>query len=207
MLFIPLNILINEITKRINMNPKICIVLIASLILSSCAPLLVGGAIVTGISVATDRRSTGQAIDDKIVSAQVRKDIFSEIDTAEHIKVMTYNGVVLLAGEAATKQDKVKAEDIAATKNGVIRVINELAETIPTGIKRRTKDSYITSKAKSSLYRVKVDGFSPTQVKIMTARGSVYLMGNVTKEEADAVVERVRNLRGVKKVVKVFEDT
>jgi osmotically-inducible protein OsmY len=187
------------------MKTKTTLLLLSTLILSSCAPLLVGGAIVTGISVVTDRRTTGQVIDDKIISAQVRKDIFEDIDNPEHIKVMTYNGVVLLAGEAANRSDKVKAEDLAATKDGVIKVINELEETIPTDIKRRTKDSYLTSKAKSSLVRVDIKGFNPTQVKIMTTRGTVYLMGRVTKEEAAAVVEEIRNLRGVERVVKVFE--
>jgi osmotically-inducible protein OsmY len=175
------------------------------LLLSSCATVLVGGAIVSGISVANDRRSAGQVMDDKIISAQVRKDIFNSLDNDEHVKVMTYNGVVLLVGEVLSHSDKVKAEDSAATKNGVIRVINELQETNLTSFKRRSKDSYITTKAKSALVRVKLEGFNPTRVRIMTTRGTVYLMGKVSQQESEAVVEKIRNLRGVKKVVKVFE--
>lgn len=188
------------------MNRKLTYILLLNvLILSSCATVLVGGAIVSGISVANDRRSAGQVIDDKIISAQVRKDIFNTLDNDEHVKVMTYNGVVLLAGEVLNHSDKIKAEDAAATKSGVIRVINEIVETNPTSFKRRSKDSYITSKAKSTLVRVKLDGFNPTRVRVMTTRGTVYLMGKVTHGEAEAVVEKIRNLRGVKKVVKVFE--
>jgi osmotically-inducible protein OsmY len=181
------------------------ILLPAVVLLSSCATVLVGGAIVSGISVANDRRSAGQVIDDKIIAAQVRKDINTDLENDEHVKVMTYNGVVLLAGEVLSHSDKIKAEDTAATKNGVIRVINEIQETNPTSFQRRSKDSYITSKAKSSLVRVKLEGFNPTRVRIMTTRGTVYLMGKVTQDEAEAVVEKIRNLRGVKKVVKVFE--
>lgn len=188
------------------MNKLILIPFLASLtLLSACAPVLVGGAVVSGISVANDRRSAGQVIDDKIISAHVRKEIHKNISNDKHIKVMTYNGVVLLAGEAETSSDKVKAEDAAAARNGVIRVINELKESIPTGVKRRTKDSYITSKAKSSLVRIKLEGFNPTRVRVMTTRGVVYLMGRVSKVESEAVVEKIRNLKGVKKVVKVFE--
>ncbi len=174
-------------------------------LLSACAPVMVGGAVVSGITVANDRRSAGQVIDDKIISTQVRKEIHKVISNDEHIKVMTYNGVVLLAGEAENHNDKINAEDAAAQRSGVIRVINELKESIPTNIKRRTKDSYITSKAKSALLAVKLDGFNPTRVRIMTTRGVVYLMGKVSKQEADDVVEKIRNLRGVKRVVKVFE--
>jgi osmotically-inducible protein OsmY len=190
------------------MKKLMIVSMIASIILlSACAPVIVGGAVVSGITVANDRRSAGQVLDDKIISTQVRKAIHKAIDNDEHIKVMTYNGVVLLAGEAENAADKLKAEDTAAARSGVIRVINELLESIPTNITRRTKDSYITSKAKSSLVTVKLSGFNPTRVRIMTTRGIVYLMGRVTQEEAEAVVEKTRNLRGVRKVVKVFEYT
>ena len=176
-----------------------------TIILTSCTPVVVGGAIVTGISVANDRRSAGQVIDDKIISAQIRREIHQNINNDKHIKVMTYNGVVLIAGEAETNKDRIKAEDIAASINGVVKVVNELHDTIPTSIKRRTKDSYITSKAKSSLINIDLDGFNPTRVKIMTVRGHVYLMGKVSSQESEAVVEKIRNLRGVRKVIKVFE--
>jgi len=187
------------------MKKTLFILLTCTIILSACAPVIIGGAVVSGISVANDRRSAGQVIDDKIISSHVRKEIKKNISNDKHIKVMTYNGVVLLVGEAENHSDKIKAEDAAAARNGVIRVINELKESIPTSFKRRTKDSYITSKAKSSLIRVKIEGFNPTRVRIMTVRGIVYLMGRVSHAEANAVVKKVRNLRGVKKVVKVFE--
>ena len=198
---------INPLTIKVNNMKKISVVLgIVSLtLLSACAPVMVGGAVVSGITVANDRRSAGQVIDDKIISAQVRKEIHKAIKNDKHIKVMTYNGVVLLVGETENQSDKIKAEDTAAERNGVVRVINELKEAIPTDIERRTKDSYITSKAKSALLTVKLDGFNPTRVRIMTTRGVVYLMGKVTKQEAEDVVEKIRNLRGVKRVVKVFE--
>jgi len=192
---------IEEFMKKI----IIAAILSSYLLLTSCATVIVGGAIVTGIAVVNDRRSTGQVIDDKIISAQVRKDIFNQIDNSKHIKVMTYNGVVLLAGETKDDNDRVKAEDIAASINGVVKVINELHDTVPTGLSRRSKDSYISSKAKSSLLTIDIDKFNPTRVKLMTVRGHVYLMGRVTHQEADAVVEKIRNLRGVRKVIKVFE--
>lgn len=174
-------------------------------LLSACAPVIVGGAVVSGISVANDRRSAGQVLDDKVISAQVRKEVRKVVEYDKHIKVMTYNGVVLLAGEVEDPSDKAKAEDAAAARKGVVRVINELHDAAPSDIERRAKDSYITSKAKSSLVRVKLEGFNPTRVRVMTTRGIVYLMGRVTHGEADAVVEKIRNLRGVRKVVKVFE--
>ena len=48
-------------------------------------------------------------------------------------------------------------------------------------------------------------GFDPSQVNVTTVRGEVYLMGLVTRAEADAVVEDVRRVRGVRRVVRAFE--
>ncbi|MCW8870116.1 MAG: BON domain-containing protein, partial [Proteobacteria bacterium] len=58
---------------------------------------------------------------------------------------------------------------------------------------------------KGSLLKIDLPDFDPTRVKLTVANGEVFLMGLVTQTEADAVVERIRHLRGVHRVVKVFE--
>lgn len=182
------------------------IILVGSL--SACAPVLIGGALVTGVNIAHDRRSAGQVLDDKIITASVKNEIRKSLDDDSRIKVDSYNGVVLLAGEVKNQSDRVKAEDSAAIKDGVINVVNELklVDEIPH-IGKRSKDGYISSKAKASLLKIDMEGFDPTRVKITTANREVYLMGIVSRDEADAVVERIRHLRGVDRVVKIFEYT
>lgn len=184
-------------------------VVLAGLVLSgltACAPVIIGGAIVTGINVVHDRRSAGQVLDDKIIIASVKNEIRKSLIDDSRIKVESYNGVVLLAGEVKSNKDRIKAEDSAAIKDGVMNVVNELklVEEI-SDLVDRSKDGYITSKAKASLLKVDIDGFDPTRVQITTANNEVYLMGIVSRDEADAVVERIRHLRGVDRVVKIFE--
>ena len=174
--------------------------------LTACAPVIIGGALVTGVNIAHDRRSAGQVLDDKIITASVKNEIRKSLIDDSRIKVESYNGVVLLAGEVKTDTDRVKAEDSAALKDGVINVVNELKlvdEIASLG--RRSKDKYISSKAKTSLLKINMEGFDPSRVKITTANREVYLMGIVSRDEADAVVERIRHLRGVDRVVKIFE--
>ena len=174
--------------------------------LTACAPVIIGGALVTGVNIAHDRRSAGQVLDDKIITASVKNEIRKSLIDDSRIKVESYNGVVLLAGEVKTDTDRVKAEDSAAIKDGVINVVNELKlvdEMASLG--RRSKDKYISSKAKTSLLKINMEGFDPSRVKITTANREVYLMGIVSRDEADAVVERIRHLRGVDRVVKIFE--
>ena len=176
--------------------------------LSACAPVIIGGALVTGVNIAHDRRSAGQVLDDKIITASVKNEIRKSLIDDSRIKIEAYNGVVLLAGEVKSDTDRVKAEDAAAIKDGVINVVNELklVDEI-SNIGRRSKDGYISSKAKASLLKIDMEGFDPTRVKITTANREVYLMGIVSRDEADAVVERIRHLRGVDRVVKIFEYT
>lgn len=185
---------------------KILILILACSLLSACATVLIGGAIVTGVNVAHDRRSAGQVLDDKIITSSVKNELRKSLADDSRIKVDSYNGVVLLAGEVMTDNDRIQAEDSAAIKDGVIKVVNELklVDTI-SKVARRSKDGYISSKAKASLLKIDIEGFDPSRVKITTANKEVYLMGLVNHAEADAVVERIRHLRGVDRVVKIFE--
>ena len=43
------------------------------------------------------------------------------------------------------------------------------------------------------------------KIKVVTERANVYLMGTVTREEADIAAEIARSISGVVRVVKVFE--
>ncbi len=185
---------------------KIGSILLFILLLSACAPVIVGGALVTAVNVVHDRRSSGQVMDDGVITVSVKNEIRKSLQDDSRIKVKTYNGVVLLAGEVKSQQDKILAEDAAAIKEGVMKVVNELKLVDEVSLlARRTKDKYISSKAKASLFNIDVKGFDPTRVSITTANHEVFLMGLVTREEAHSVVERIRRLKHVERVVKIFE--
>ena len=66
-------------------------------------------------------------------------------------------------------------------------------------------DVYITSKVKIKLFDIKLPDFDPTRVKVVTDQGIVYLMGILSRKEAAEVVQTVRYVSGVKRVVKIFE--
>ncbi len=87
----------------------------------------------------------------------------------------------------------------------VLRVVNEV-ETGPNAtLAEQSQDAYITTKAKLSLFDLQLPGFDATRVKVLTQKGTVFLMGLVTREEGKAAADQVRNVDGVRKVVKVFE--
>jgi osmotically-inducible protein OsmY len=67
----------------------------------------------------------------------------------------------------------------------------------------RSNDTILTSKVKATYVDAK--DLQATAVKVVTERGTVYLMGRVTEREASRAVELARGIAGVQKVVRVFE--
>ncbi|MES9901230.1 MAG: BON domain-containing protein [Sedimenticola sp.] len=175
-------------------------------LLQGCAPVIVGGA-AAGISIVHDRRSAGTTIDDRTIELKILNKLSSDKALVEHssIGVNSYNYVVLLSGEAESESYRNQVMTMATGTGMVKRVVNEIQIAAKSTLTEDSKDTWITSKAKLELFEIKLPGFDPTRVKITTQRGVVYLMGRVTRQEADAAVEKIRFLRGVKQVVKVFE--
>jgi osmotically-inducible protein OsmY len=73
-----------------------------------------------------------------------------------------------------------------------------------TDLQARSNDTYITGKVKTRLLE-ESSKVNPIYVKVVTERGVVYLMGIVTKQEADTAARIAATTNGVVKVVKVFE--
>ncbi len=144
-----------------------------------------------------------QSIEIKAVSA-LRND--RVLDAQSHFNVTSYNNVVLLTGETASQELRERAGKHVADVEKVRSVHNELKVGAPSTMLARSNDTLITSKVKSSLLSVKgIDRFDPTRVKVVTEAKVVYLMGLLSRAEADAVTETVRQVGGVERVVKIFE--
>lgn len=175
-------------------------------ILGGCVPAAVGGAAV----VATDRRSAGQMLDDSALDIEILNRVYApeSIDEDDRIKVVVYNGVVLLAGEVSSESNRAEAEAIAARVDGVRRVVNELEVMDDRSGWARFDDAWHSSRVNTALLTENpIEGFDATRIKVVTVRNTVYLMGLVSREEADAVTEVVRNVGGIERVVRVFDYT
>ena len=90
----------------------------------------------------------------------------------------------------------------------VRKVHNEILIAAPSSLVSRSSDGLITSKAKVALFSLnKIKGFDPTRVKIVSENGVVYLLGILKQHEVTPVIETVRRVGGVQRVVKLFEIT
>lgn len=171
--------------------------------LSACAPLLVGGAVMTGV-VATDRRTTGTQMEDESIEIKVASAIRANLGDRVHLNVTSFNRRVLLSGEVATANDKAVAEKLAQSQENVHAVINDLAVMTPSTLTQRSKDTVITGQVKAAFLDAK--DLQVNAIKVVTERGIVYLMGRVTSREAKRATDIARTMSGVTKVVRVFEE-
>ncbi|MEY4694617.1 MAG: hypothetical protein RLZZ95_1066 [Pseudomonadota bacterium] len=171
--------------------------------LSGCAPLIVGGAVVTGV-VATDRRTAGAQVEDEAIELKVASAVRKDLGDRIHLNVTSFNRKVLLTGEARTQADKDRAEKLAQSQENVQSIVNDLAVAPPSSLSQRSKDVVITSQAKAAFIDAK--DLQVNAIKVVTERGAVYLMGRVTAREAKRASDIVRGIGGVTKVVRVFDE-
>ena len=171
--------------------------------LSGCAPLVLGGAMVTGV-VATDRRTAGTQLEDEGIELKVAAAVRQTLGERVHLNVTSFNRQVLLTGEARTEADKAQVERLARSQENVRLVVNDLEVTLPSTLTQRSRDTVITSKVKAAFLDAKDLQFNA--IKVVTERSVVYLMGRVTAREAKRATDIARGIGGVAKVVRVFED-
>ena len=171
-------------------------------ILDGCVPLIVAGAAQVAVS-AGDPRSTGAQIDDQTIEVKVTTAAGSKWGNEVHLNVTSYNGIVLLTGEAPSTVVQDEITKIAKSTDRVRIVQNEMVIGPVTDLSARTDDTYITSKVKTRL--LDDDKVKALYIKVVTERSVVYLMGIVPREEGTQAAQVAATTSGVASVVKVFE--
>ncbi|BDT69638.1 hypothetical protein os1_38290 [Comamonadaceae bacterium OS-1] len=171
--------------------------------LSACVPLVIGGAAVGGAFVATDRRTSGAQLEDEGIELRANNRIGQSMGENAHVNVTSYNRQVLLTGEVPTAADQQKLQDLVLKVENVRSVVNEVGVLGASSLSQRSSDTLVTGKVKATLVDAK-DVQSNT-FKVITERGTVYLMGRVSMREADRATELARSVSGVQKVVRVFD--
>ncbi len=174
---------------------------LATLLLQGCFPLAAGG-IGAAVLMAEDRRSAGIYIDDENIEWKARGRLIEGFKDV-HVNVTSYNLSVLLTGEAPSEQRKKEIEDAVRAIPRVKTVVNQIEIGGNTALTARANDSLVTTNVKTRF--INNGKFSINHVKVVTESSTAFLIGIVTRDEADAAVELARTTSGVAKVVRVFE--
>jgi osmotically-inducible protein OsmY len=175
---------------------------VAAATLGGCAALAIGGAVGTAL-VVTDRRTAGVQLEDQNIELKSLTRIREAIADRGHVNVTSFNRMVLITGEVPTEADRVAVEQAIARIENVRSTVNDLAVMGSSSLTARSNDTILTSKVKATYVDAK--DLQSGAVKVVTERGTVYLLGRVTEREASRAAELARGISGVQKVVRVFE--
>lgn len=150
-------------------------------------------------------RTTGARIEDNAIERKATINLARtnpDADTNRHV-IVSWNGQVLLAGQVPSAEQRTRSENIVRDIRRIVHVHNELTIGPPVSGVTKLADSWITFRLKARL--LLASGLPGRRVKVLTENGVIYLMGLLTQEEADAVVDAARKTRGAQRVVKIFE--
>lgn len=191
--------------KNISKNNYSILVLvfIYLMFLSSCTQVIIGGATSSGM-VVLQERSTKQAAIDILIKTQIEESMFSNNydKLFSKVRVIVYEGNVLLVGTVEQKNMKEKAEEISwNTKN-----VNEVANYISLGkndLIDYVKDTRISLEFRTKLLTDK--DISEINYSATTENRVLYLVG-IAKDniELKKVIEHASNIAGVKKIVNLI---
>ena len=173
------------------------------LMLQGCMGPAIVSAGVGATMVHEDPRTAGTIFDDRVIVSKLSTRIRDKYAKQVNITVTAYNNVVLLTGQAPSKEIK---EDLAlmVLETRPVRdfrdetAIRELATLTETA-----QDIALKGKVVAQLARNK--DVRSIRINTTVELGVVYLMGLVTREEGETAGQVVASVGGVEKVVKIFE--
>jgi osmotically-inducible protein OsmY len=165
--------------------------------------LAVGAAAGGSALVATDRRTLGAQTEDREIQVKAMSLISENLPDSAHVNVTVFNRRVLLTGEVAGEVSKARAESVVRSLNNVNSIVNELTIAPASSFSSRSNDTYLEGRVKTALIAEK--DISANNYKVVCERGSVYLMGLVTRDEGNRGADVASRVPGVTQVVKVFQ--
>lgn len=183
---------------------NISLTLLLCVLASGCASVL-EATTDEPIQLHPGKRTLGAYIDDEQLETITKVNLNKANPElkASHINVVAYNGIILLTGQVPTNELRAQAGTTASNIRNVRQVFNEIQVQGKTSILSRTNDGWLTTKVKTKLISSKeLDG---GRIKVVTENGIVYLMGLLSRFEADQAAQLASTTGGVQKVVKAVE--
>ena len=177
------------------------------MIAALCSLLFLGGC--ANNSASNQSNYAQRSEDVEAIDATIEREIERALERADarlgdaRIRAHSFNGVVLLVGQVPSEELRAMAEEVTNNLRGVNEVHNELTIAAKLPASQRLTDTWLTTNVISHL--ATNDRIDSTKLKVTTENASVYLMGRVTREEADRIVNAVSAVGGVQRIVKVFD--
>ncbi len=174
---------------------------------SACSALIVTTAIAgAGTTLVTDRRPMATMLEDQTIEMKITDAIYADNELAKqvNVEITSFNGIVLVTGEAPSSSLRDKIETKITRFDNVKKVFNEIKIAPRASFHSRSHDAWLTTKVKA---RLVAQHATNTHTKVVTAHRVAYLFGLLNKSEADKVTQIAAKTEGIERVVTLFEES
>jgi len=153
--------------------------------------------------IGEDRRTSATVLEDQTIELRIRDRIKEKYEDKLHVSATCFNRFVLLTGEAPTEEIRQDLTIVALEVQNVRNVQNEVIVAGNSSFISRSSDALLISRVMGRL--MQNERVSTNNVKVVTEDGTVFLMGLVTRAEAESAAQTAATTSGAQRVVKVFE--
>jgi len=178
-------------------------------LLSLSAVIIVTGCVtactnvaVSGAQAIYNHKSLTNNVNDTVIALKATHVLNRPRFKDTNISIAALNSEVLLSGEVPEDWQKEQAGELVKNVDGVKQVYNMLRIAAPASGLSQASDSWVTAKVKSKIIACR--DIDATRIKVVTENGTVYLMGALEPDEAEAAVDIASNTFGATSVVKLF---
>lgn len=120
----------------------------------------------------------------------------------KNLHIDSFHRIVLLTGQVPNDELRNQIEASIKSIPNIARIYNATTVSGPLTAKEKIHDSWITTKVKSKM--IASNDLYADKIKVVTEGGIVYLIGIITQEEANIVINIAKETEGVTKVVTIF---
>jgi len=162
-------------------------------------------AVTAGATMVADRRTFSKQIDDQRIEFIAHNELAKQkaLSKNANLHVVSMNGSVLIIGQTPNTYLRDLAIKAIEDVPDIVVIHNQIRISSTTAVTTQSNDVWLTSKVKSALLaNAEVNA---KDIKVVTENSEVFLLGLVSKKEANIVVEITRNISGVSRVFKAFE--
>ena len=187
-------------SRHSRLSLTVALMALGGLLLSGCAPALVGVGTAAVAASSTEKGLTTSVSDGVIYTKIQDRFIQADASLSTVLDVTVNDAAVLLTGKVKTPEEKVLATRLVWEVRGVREVINEVQVTDTSSIKDVAKDLAASAQLRGKL--IADNNVSSLNFSIDVVNGTVYLsVVAADAEEMNRVVGHARELRFAQQVV------
>ncbi len=183
------------------MKSKFLIIILISVLLSSCVGVSSKGIFGTGVSIAFDPRTVGTQVDDSIMQKNLSaKILLMDKKYILNVKTKVLDGRIFLTGKVDNPEEKLQLTKLAWEISGVRSVRNDIKIKEEFNFQQSAKDLLITSQLRSAMiFNKKIKA---TNYQIDTYKKKIYVYGiALTMEEKEEVIGEAKEILDVEDVI------